>query len=266
MQRNPASSAYALTKAIPSALRALRNIGEAAADVCLGRMWGVEVVAGGTNGALVNGSGTGASERNGGEAGRAVAKRWGQDDVKRMAKGVVVGMFEVGMACSSHRSIPWRSDHGRPRPQPAALSTLVPLMTSSIPSPSRLPLYQLYAHLTVLPSHRHALAALAHPTYRPRTIKHPRVQLASSPHAAVSLDALAGQLTHQIANAGPGPLVEHLCETILGVDGERQANAKVTAAALDLLSAMCRDETATALEAIVAVHRGSDREVQSTRD
>jgi hypothetical protein len=122
-------------------------------------------------------------------------------------------------------------------------------MTSSIPSQSRLPLYQMFAHLTLLPSHRQALSSLNHPTYVPRPVKHPRFQPAESPLATIPLESLADRISPKPGSLQRGPLVEHLCRQVVGLN-DGHGNAKVTAACLDLLAAMCKDETTTALEAI----------------
>jgi hypothetical protein len=91
---NPHSS-YILHKLMPSALRALRNISIAAADVVLGKMWGVgvetKVITAGGDAMDVDSEdkGEGSSTEN------MVAQRWRQNDVRAMARNVVVGMFDV---------------------------------------------------------------------------------------------------------------------------------------------------------------------------
>jgi hypothetical protein len=136
--------------------------------------------------------------------------------------------------------------------QPNSLITLVPIMTSTIPSQSRLPLYQMFAHLTMIPSHRQALASLNHPTYKPQPVKHPRTQAAESPLTTITLEQLATSLNPRPKDVTPGPLVAHLCRQVVGLGVDVQGNAKVTAASLELLAAMCRDETTTAIEAVAA--------------
>lgn len=90
-------STYILHKLMPSALRALRNIAGAAADVVLGKMWGVgvenKVVTAGDNSMDVDSDDRG----EGSSTGSLVAQRWRQNDVRAMAKNVVVSMFDVSM-------------------------------------------------------------------------------------------------------------------------------------------------------------------------
>jgi hypothetical protein len=86
-----------ITKLMPSSLRALRNISIAAADVVLGRMWGVgvevKVVLSASSDRMD------VDEKSGeGNAGNEVAERWRQNDVRAMAKTAVVQMFHVSLA------------------------------------------------------------------------------------------------------------------------------------------------------------------------
>ncbi|WVR04430.1 hypothetical protein IAU60_001433 [Kwoniella sp. DSM 27419] len=200
-------SARQLDRLLPSLLRALRNVLIATADMIWGHMWGVgaerKVVGTGLVGSDA------AAEKDAGK-GKEVAERRGDAAWRREAHVALSIVFE-----------------------PTNLATLLGLLDTSTDPQTILPLYQLFARLVALPSHRETLTQ-----WSPH-----------SSHQALYNDPgpSAVPMTGQTAADAPEPpfIISHLLSTVLNSGPSapgRKPNVKLIEAALELLAALIKGQ------------------------